>query len=143
MTANRERLSASVEAGLLEAGRVAVAEGRAPNLSAWVNDALRRQAEHDPRMQALDAFIERYEAQHGAITDDEMRDATRRARSRATIVRTPDPGGPGARPRRPNVIRPADDQADPDGRAPCRRPSHARGGSDSRRAADPCAGRLE
>lgn len=91
MTANRERLSASVDAELLEAGRTAVAEGRAPTLSAWVNEALGRQTEHDLRMQALDAFIERYEAEHGAITEDEIRDATRRARSRATIVRTPAP----------------------------------------------------
>lgn len=104
MTASRERLSASVEAELLEAGRTAVAEGRAPNLSAWVNDALRRQAEHDLRMQALDAFIERYEAEHGVITQDEMRDVTRRARSRAVVVRTPDlvarSGGPADRRRR-------------------------------------------
>jgi hypothetical protein len=44
---NRERLSATVEAELLAAGRAAVAEGRAESLSAWVNDALRRQADHD------------------------------------------------------------------------------------------------
>lgn len=91
MPTTRERLSASVEAELLEAGRAAVAQGRAQSLSAWVNDALRRQAEHDVRMQALDAFIERYEAEHGAITETEMRDAARRARSRAVIVRTPEP----------------------------------------------------
>ncbi len=88
----RERLSASVEAELLEAGRTAVAEGRAESLSAWVNEALRRQVGHDGRMEALDAFIDAYEAEHGEITDDEMRDAARRARSRAVVVRTPDRG---------------------------------------------------
>jgi hypothetical protein len=84
----RNRLSASVERELLDAGRVAVAEGRASSLSAWVNDALRRQAEHDRRMRALDAFLAAYEAEHGPITDDEMRDAARRARSRAVVIRT-------------------------------------------------------
>jgi hypothetical protein len=89
MTTTRDRLSASVDAGLLEAGRAAVAEGRAPTLSAWVNDALRRQVDHDRRMRALDVFLDRYEAEHGPITEEEMHEAARRARSRAVIVRTP------------------------------------------------------
>jgi hypothetical protein len=94
----RERLSATIEAELLEAGRAAVAEGRAESLSAWVNDALRRQADHDRRMEALDAFLAAYEAEHGEITEAEMRDATRRTRARAEIVRTSGPAP--ARPRK-------------------------------------------
>ena len=84
----RERLSATIEAGLLAAGRAAVADGRAESLSAWVNDALRRQAEHDRRIRALDDFLVAYEAEHGTITEQEMQDATRRSRSRAVVVRT-------------------------------------------------------
>lgn len=87
----RERLSATVEAEFLAAGRAAVAEGRAQSLSAWVNDALRRQTEHDRRLRALDDFLATYEAEHGEITDDEMREATRRSRSRATVVRAGQP----------------------------------------------------
>jgi hypothetical protein len=86
----RERLSATVEAELLEAGRAAVADGRAESLSAWVNAALRRQADHDRRMKALDSFLDSYEAEHGAITEDEMQAATRRARTRAVVVRGPE-----------------------------------------------------
>ncbi len=85
----RERLSATVEADLLEAGRVAVTEGRAESLSAWVNGALRRQADHDRRMKALDEFLDAYEAEHGEITEREMEAAARRARARAVVVRTP------------------------------------------------------
>jgi hypothetical protein len=85
---SKERLSATVEVGLLEAGRQAVADGRADSLSAWVNDALRRQAEHDQRMRALDDFLDGYEAEHGVITEDEIVAAARRARTRATVVRT-------------------------------------------------------
>jgi hypothetical protein len=85
----RKRLSATVEAELLAAGRAAVAEGRAESLSAWVNEALRRQADHDRRMAALDDFLAAYESEHGEITDDEIRDAERRSRSRAVVVRTP------------------------------------------------------
>lgn len=83
----KQRLSASVDPSVLAAAHAAVAEGRATNVSAWVNDALRRQAEHDGRMRALDAFLQRYEAKHGLITDDEIREATRRARGRAVVVR--------------------------------------------------------
>lgn len=86
---NRKRLSATVEAELLAAGRAAVAEGRAESLSAWVNEALGRQAAHDRRMQALDEFLAEYEAEHGVITDQDMREAQRLSRSRAVIVRTP------------------------------------------------------
>ncbi|MCA1844189.1 MAG: hypothetical protein LC792_13585 [Actinobacteria bacterium] len=96
---NRERLSATVEAELLAAGREAVAEGRAESLSAWVNDALRRQADHDRRMQALDEFLAAYEAEHGQITEDEIRQAERRARSRAVVVRAP-PAAKGGGPRK-------------------------------------------
>ncbi|MHB8464073.1 MAG: hypothetical protein ACYDH6_01900 [Acidimicrobiales bacterium] len=83
----KQRLSASVDRELLEAGNAAVAEGRAESLSAWVNDALAMKVAHDRRMRALDDFIATYEATHGEITNDEMRDATRRARARATVVR--------------------------------------------------------
>jgi hypothetical protein len=89
---SKERLSASVDRELHEAGVAAVAAGRAPNLSAWVNDALRRQADHDRRMSALDEFFAAFEAEHGEITSEEIRDATRAARSRSVVVR----GGGGA-----------------------------------------------
>lgn len=83
----KSRLSASVDAELLAAGQREVAEGRAENLSAWVNEALHRQVDHDRQMRALDAFLAAFEADHGVIAEDEMRDAVRRARARAVVVR--------------------------------------------------------
>ena len=83
----KQRLSASVDSELLEAGAAAVAAGRAPSLSAWVNDALRLQADHDRRMIALDEFLAAFEAEHGEITDEEIREAIRAARSRSVVVR--------------------------------------------------------
>jgi len=96
----KQRLSASVDESVLDAAQTAVREGRATNVSAWVNDALRRQAEHDQRMRALDAFLESYESNHGVITDDEMREATRAARARAVVVRGKKPPRPPRKPRR-------------------------------------------
>jgi Arc/MetJ-type ribon-helix-helix transcriptional regulator len=83
----KHRLSASVDAELVGAAQQAVAEGRAESVSAWVNEALRLKADHDRRLQALDDFLAAYEAEHGEITEDEMRDAARRSRERALVVR--------------------------------------------------------
>src|SRR5579859_1887680 len=97
----KQRLSASVDAELVEAGHTAVTEGRAETLSAWVNDALRLKADHDRRMRALDQFLVAYEAEHGEISDEEMTEAARRARARATVVRgTPATDGPPRRSRK-------------------------------------------
>ncbi len=95
MTTKR-RLSASVDAELVAVAQQAVTGGHAESISAWVNDALRLKADHDRRLQALDEFLAAYEAEHGEITEDEMRDAARRARERAIVVRgNPEQRSPG------------------------------------------------
>jgi hypothetical protein len=81
------RLSASVDSAVMSVAQAAVAAGRAANVSAWVNEALHRQAEHDRRMQALDQFLHAYEAEHGVITEQEIGAASRRSRSRALVIR--------------------------------------------------------
>ncbi len=91
------RLSASVDSAVMSVAQAAVAAGRAANVSAWVNEALHRQADHDRRMQALDQFLHVYEAEHGVITEEEIGSASRRVRSRALVVRG---GGGVERPRK-------------------------------------------
>lgn len=83
----KQRLSASVDAELVAVAQEAVAAGQAENVSAWVNDALRLKADHDRRLQAVDEFLAAYEAEHGEITDEEIREAARSARGRAVVVR--------------------------------------------------------
>jgi hypothetical protein len=83
----KQRLSASVDTAVMAAAHAAVAAGRAANVSAWVNEGLHRQAEHDHRMQALDDFLLAYESKHGVITEAEMADANQRAQARAVVVR--------------------------------------------------------
>jgi Arc/MetJ-type ribon-helix-helix transcriptional regulator len=83
----KQRLSASVDAELVAVAQEAVAAGQAENVSAWVNDALRLKADHDRRLRAVDEFLAAYEAEHGEIADDEIRDAVRSARGRAVVVR--------------------------------------------------------
>jgi Arc/MetJ-type ribon-helix-helix transcriptional regulator len=84
---NKQRLSASVDAELIEAAEAAVAGGRFESVSAWVNEALRLKLEQDRRLEALATFVAAYEAEHGEITAAEMRLAARRARARAVVVR--------------------------------------------------------
>jgi Arc/MetJ-type ribon-helix-helix transcriptional regulator len=83
----KQRLSASVDAELVAAAQDAVARGQVESVSAWVNEALRLKVDHDRRLRALDDFLAAYEAEHGEITEREMRDAARRARARAVVVR--------------------------------------------------------
>jgi hypothetical protein len=85
---SKKRLSASVDAELIEAAEHAVAQRRVETVSAWVNDALRLKLLHDRRQDALAALIAAYEAEHGEISPEEIRMATRRARSRALSART-------------------------------------------------------
>jgi Arc/MetJ-type ribon-helix-helix transcriptional regulator len=94
----KQRLSASVDADLVATAQEAVDQGRAESMSAWVNAALRLKADQDRRMAALDDFLAGYEAEHGPITEEDMRAAARAARGRAIVVR--DAPGPQQRPAR-------------------------------------------
>nr|MDT0663797.1 hypothetical protein [Micromonospora sp. DSM 115978] len=77
----------SLDAELVAAAQDAVTHGRAENVSAWVNEAMRLKADQDRRLRALDDFLAFYEGEHGEISEKEMRDAARRARARAVVVR--------------------------------------------------------
>ena len=83
----KQRLSATVDDDLIDAGRAAVAAGTADSLSSWVNAALRRQAEHDRRLASLGTFIADFEREHGELSTDEIASASRTARERAIVVR--------------------------------------------------------
>jgi Arc/MetJ-type ribon-helix-helix transcriptional regulator len=82
----RQRLSASIDPDLLLQATEAVSRGDAPNLSAWVNDAIRLKLEHDRRMAALDELIAAHEKRHGVISAREVAEASRWARARAVTV---------------------------------------------------------
>jgi hypothetical protein len=86
MTTKR-KLSATVDADVLRRAETAVHEGAAPSVSAWVNEAMHRQMDHERRLRALDEFIAAYEAEHGPITDEDVRRAKRRTSQRAVVVR--------------------------------------------------------
>jgi hypothetical protein len=93
----KARLSVSIDGDLVDAAHAAVAAGRSSTVSGWVGEALRHYVEHERRMAALDSFIDAFEAEHGEITDEEIREASRAARARATVVRGRAPAG-GRRP---------------------------------------------
>ena len=81
-----QRLSATVDADVLDAGRRAVEQGRATSLSAWVEAALRRQAAADERTVALDAWVADVAAEDGRLTDGDVAAAEQRAEREALRV---------------------------------------------------------
>jgi hypothetical protein len=83
----KQRLTVSVEAELVAAGKRAVGAGEASSLSAWVNTALADRAARDLRLQALAAAIADYEADFGEITSEEITAQRRADREAAVVVR--------------------------------------------------------
>jgi hypothetical protein len=87
MTSRKERLTVTVDPGLVEAGNKAVAAGRADSLSGWVNEALAARAAHDRRLQAMADAIAGYEREFGEITPEQMAAQAWADREAAIVVR--------------------------------------------------------
>jgi hypothetical protein len=85
MAKRKERLTVTVDAELVVAGTRAVKAGRADSLSGWVNDALVDREARDRRLRAMTEAVAAYEAEFGAISDEELA-AQRRADERSAIV---------------------------------------------------------
>src|SRR5438552_3893876 len=83
----KERLSASVDSALIRAAEQAVKRGLAASVSAWVNEALQLKLDQERRLASLAAFVSAYQQEHGEISPEEIRLATRRARARAVAAR--------------------------------------------------------
>jgi hypothetical protein len=87
MRISKERLTVTVDPDLVKAGADAVEEGRAESLSAWVNLALAERARKEQRLKALADAVTFYEAEFGAITDEELTAQRRADRAAARVVR--------------------------------------------------------
>lgn len=87
---SKRRLSASIDAEVLAAAEAAVEAGRAPTLSAWVEDALSDKVERERTLEALGDALDAFDAEFGAMSDDEVRALARRARADAIVVRPRD-----------------------------------------------------
>ena len=96
----KERLSASVDSELIRAAETAVKRGLAPSVSAWVNEALQLKLVQERRLESLAAFVSAYEKEHGEISSEEIRLATRRARAKAITARGLPEAPGGANPKR-------------------------------------------
>ena len=76
-----------MDAVLIRAAEQAVKRGLATSVSAWVNDALQLKLGQERRLESLAAFVSAYEKEHGEISAEEIRLATRRARAKAVAAR--------------------------------------------------------
>ena len=73
----KRRVTVSVDGDLVEAAQAAVRRGDAKNVSAWINEGMRRQLDHERRLGAMDDYFAWYEAKHGPITEEQMEEAER------------------------------------------------------------------
>jgi hypothetical protein len=87
MTANKQRLTVTVDPDLVQCGNESVAAGRAESLSAWVNLALSERVAKERRLGALGEAVAAYEAEFGAITPEEIAAQQRADRAAARVVR--------------------------------------------------------
>lgn len=87
MRKRKERLTVTIDHGLIEVGKAAVAAGQAESLSAWVNLALAERVAKEVRLAALAEAIADYEAEFGAISEREIAEQSRADRTLATVVR--------------------------------------------------------
>ncbi len=83
----KQRVTVTVDPGLVDAGNRAVANGTADSLSGWVNAALVEQARRDQLLAQLGAAIAEYEAEFGEITVEEISAQRRADRNDAVVVR--------------------------------------------------------
>jgi hypothetical protein len=83
----KQRLTVTVDPGVLEAGHEAVAAGRAESLSAWVNRALAERVAKERRLSALADAIASYEAEFGVISEEEIVRQARADRDAARVIR--------------------------------------------------------
>jgi hypothetical protein len=87
--ARKERLTVTVDAGLVAAANEAVRSGRAESLSGWVNLALTERAVKELRLRALAEAVAAHEKEFGTISDAEMGAQRRADQHGALVVRGP------------------------------------------------------
>jgi hypothetical protein len=99
MPARKQRVTVTVDPGLLDAANRAVETGEADSVSGWVTAAMSEKADRDEKLAMLRAAVADYEAEFGEITNAEIAAVRRADRSGALVVRRR--GTAGGKPRRP------------------------------------------
>jgi Arc/MetJ-type ribon-helix-helix transcriptional regulator len=82
-------MTVTVDRALVDAANQAVASGRAPSISTWVNAALAERAAKERQLRAMAEAIAGYEAQFGAISEAELVSQQRDDRRTSIAVREP------------------------------------------------------
>lgn len=83
----KRRLSASIDEDLLAAAERAVAEGRAPSVSALVEEALAARMEQDRRLEAAQDLMDWMDAEWGPMSEEDKAAADAEIAARTIRVR--------------------------------------------------------
>jgi hypothetical protein len=92
MAARKQRVTVTVDAGLLEPANRAVEAGDADPVSVWVTIAMSEKALRDEELAVLRAVIVDYESEFGEITSAEIAAVQRADRAGAVVRRRPTSG---------------------------------------------------
>ena len=84
---HKQRVTVSVDEALLHEANTAVSEGRSRSVSEWISEAMAQRRDRDQRLAVLSRLVSEYEAEHGAITDDEIEEQAQRDRDAAASLR--------------------------------------------------------
>ena len=82
-------MTVTVDRTLVDAANQAVASGRAPSISTWVNAALAERAAKERQLRTMAGAIAGYEAEFGAISEAELVSQQRDDRHTSIAVREP------------------------------------------------------
>ena len=77
----KARVTVTLDESLVDDAKRTVRDGRSESISALVGEALQTRLEHDARMVALREAVDAYEAEHGAIGEEEIEAARDRIRA--------------------------------------------------------------
>ena len=83
----KRRVTITVDGDLLEEAISAVADGHARSVSEWIAGAMSQRRATERRLAVLRDLIHDYEAEHGAISDDEIAEQAQRDRDAAALSR--------------------------------------------------------
>lgn len=83
----KRRVTITVDEEILQVAAQAVSDGDADSVSSWISDAMVHRRATELRLVALSHMVADYEAQHGAITADELNQQAQADRDAAAMVR--------------------------------------------------------
>lgn len=83
----KKRVTITVDEDILQVAAQAASDGSADSVSSWISEAMVHRHATEQRLAALSHLVAEYEAEHGAITAEELERQAQADRDGAAAVR--------------------------------------------------------